>query len=44
MEQVDLQGPSDVVGAVAVRRVGAPADGVLHDPDPGRSAHRGGPG
>ena len=33
MEQVDLEGPGDVVDAVAVGRVRAGPDRVLHDPD-----------
>ena len=33
MQQVDLEGARDVVGAVAVGRVGSSPDGVLHDPE-----------
>jgi hypothetical protein len=33
MEEVHLQSPGDIIGAVAVGRVGSGPDGVLHDPD-----------
>jgi hypothetical protein len=33
MEQVDLQGSGNVVGAIAKGGVGTGADRVLHDPD-----------
>ena len=33
MKEVDLEGAGDVVGAVAVGRIGSRPDSVLHDPD-----------